>query len=154
MSVNIKKKQIIIEIINQSLDEIKKQTGLILDVKINDRSIDFYDDCLFDESKRLNFEIIETIVIDSLKLQSKISKRRLSTISKKRDIVDARKIFCYICHKYKYRFVDIAKYINKHHTSITYLSGECKNLLKTDDVFKEKYTVIFNKIKDIHDKTV
>jgi len=139
MTTNLKKKQIIIEIIN---------------VKINDRSIDFYDDCLFDESKRLNFEIIEAIIIDSLNLKSRISKKGLSTINKQRDIVDARKIFSHICHKYKYKFVDIAKYINKHHTSITYLSGECKNLLKTDDVFKEKYTLIFNKIKDIHDKTV
>jgi len=154
MITNLSKKQVIIEIINKSLDEIKKQTGLRLDAKINDKTIDFYDDCLFDESKRLNFEVVETIIIDSLKLQSKISKKGLRTISRKREIVDARKIFCYICHKYKFKMIDIAKHVNKHYTTISHLSAECKNLLKTDDVFKEKYNIIINKIKDIHDKTV
>lgn len=144
-------KEIVNEIIGKALDDIKRKTGIELDAKMDNRIFKFYSD---DKIISLKLEEIESVVINSLNLQSIVSKHKLKTKSKKRNIVDAKIIFSYISRKYHYKLTEIGRFTNKHHTSIVHHVAVCKDLLKTNKDFKEKYLLVNDKINQLYVETI
>jgi chromosomal replication initiation ATPase DnaA len=54
--------------------------------------------------------------------------------SRKAEIIDARRIACYLYYKFSHQgLVDIAKKVNKDHTTIIHYCSSVQNLLKVGD---------------------
>ena len=98
----------------------------------------------YDIANRLGMNIwFETIVkrenIAIMRIQNAIHEvtglrfNQYATESRKKELFFARMIFVYHCRKLKMSMVQIAKYVNRHHSSILYF------LRKYEDDFKFNY---------------
>jgi len=138
-------KHAINEIIGRCLDDIKKETGLTLDAKINNRTINFYADP-DQENKIFDLADIESVMVNCLNLDDK--KSILKAKDRRRDFADLRTIFSYIARKYNFTVTSIGKYMEKDHTTAIHHFRKAEDLLKTDPVFLEKYTKVVNSLNE------
>ena len=71
----------------------------------------------------------------------------ISSRSRKRELVDARKIYCHIS-KYcvKESLTSIGSKIDRHHSNVIHLIDECKNLNKNNREFRTKYFKVRSRI--------
>ena len=54
--------------------------------------------------------------------------------------VDARKMFCHMAHKmYNYTSLDVARYLNKDHSTVLYSCKQHSNLVDTDRNYLNKF---------------
>jgi hypothetical protein len=65
-----------------------------------------------------------------------------------REIVDFRFMFAHLARSMEYKLTTIGKYLKKHHSSIIHYENTFKDMMETSDSFKEKYTQVFNYIKN------
>ena len=70
--------------------------------------------------------------------------------SRKRHVVDARRIYCDLAKEFGYyTFDDIGKHINKNHATVIHLTKTSKDLIKFDKEYKKKYDFIFEQIEKL-----
>lgn len=149
------KKRDINEIIGKCLGEIKEKTGIMLNAKVNGRTVSLY----LDDPEDLyipNLDVVEKAVLAVVKDES-IKDRSvniLKTKLRKRDCVDARSIFTHICRQHKFQFAKIGKYLKRHHTSIIHLDRRAKDLLETDRNFEIRYKQVVDLLKEKYGKAV
>lgn len=65
-----------------------------------------------------------------------------------RPLVELRSMYMFLARLMKYTFVDIAKYMNRDHTSIIHGVHTFRNMYETDEMFRQKYFKIVNYIKN------
>lgn len=71
---------------------------------------------------------------------------------RKRELVELRNIYCYLAKQMGYSLKTIGDSIgNRDHTTIIHNITSFKNLMETNDTFREKYTTIINFIKSYYE---
>lgn len=99
----------------------------------------------------INFEDIEVTreeIFDIVSRECSVSKEQIISESRKRTIVDARKIFCAaIKIKHGTTLTEIGEILgDRDHTSIRHLIMKFKDHCLNDDVFRRKAKSVLNKI--------
>ncbi len=143
-------KEIVNRIIGNCLDEIEKKTGIIMDAKVNGRTVSLY---LNDEEslvtitlKDIEKSIMTVLNIDDPKLlRGKCRKRAYS---------DARTMFCDISRKYGFTVTAIGDFMSRDHTTVVHHSQKARDLFYTDPVFIDKYSRVLNFLKSENGKVV
>lgn len=75
--------------------------------------------------------------------------------SRKREVVELRMIFCFIARQMKYTCTSVGQYIgNRDHTTVLHSVATFRNLIETNEVFREKYTRILNHIKQNYESPI
>lgn len=86
--------------------------------------------------RQYNFEEIKKVTCEELK----INPNAFSSKSRKRELVDARKIYCKIVREnLKGTSIAIGESINKDHSSVLHLVKSCNELIEIDKRFRGKY---------------
>lgn len=83
--------------------------------------------------------------------------KRIDIFSKcrKREVVELRMIFCFIARQMKYTCTSIGRYVgNRDHTTVLHNVVTFRNLIETNEVFREKYTQVLNHIKQNHESPI
>ena len=99
----------------------------------------------------LNFENVQVTrdeIFEVILKECQVSKEQLISVSRKRTIVDARKIIC-AAFKIKHRttLTEIGELLgNRDHTSIRHLLLKFKDHCENDDNFRKKAKLVLNKI--------
>ena len=99
----------------------------------------------------LNFENVQVTrdeIFEVILKECQVSKEQLISVSRKRTIVDARKIIC-AAFKIKHRttLTEIGEILgNRDHTSIRHLLLKFKDHCENDDNFRKKAKLVLNKI--------
>lgn len=80
----------------------------------------------------------------------KFSTRKLSldTFNRQRPIVELRCMYCYMARSMGYSLSEIARSINRDHTTVIHNISTFKNLMETIDYFPVEYTKIFKDIRN------
>lgn len=146
------KKDIINKIIGQALDEIKEQTGLSLDAKVNDKTVNFYPDeeKSIQEMQMFYLSDIERIVTECLNIKPDALRNR----SRTRESVDARTIYTHIARKYNFTVTKIGEHIHRDHTTAIHHTKKAEDLFITDERFVGKYNKVLNTIKERYAKVI
>lgn len=75
-------------------------------------------------------------------------KIHLFAKNRKREVVELRMMFCYIARQMMYTYASIGEYMrNRDHTTVLHNVATFKNLMETNEDFKERYTRIITHIK-------
>lgn len=75
--------------------------------------------------------------------------------SRKREVVELRMIFCFIARQMKYTCTTVGRFIgNRDHTTVLHNVATFRNLIETNEVFREKYTQILNHIKQNYESPI
>ncbi len=95
-----------------------------------------------------NIEVTRDEIFDIVSKVCSVSKEQIISTSRKRTIVDARKMFCAaIKIKHKATLVEIGEMIgDRDHTSIRHLLLKFKDHCSNDDAFRRKAKAVLNKI--------
>lgn len=71
--------------------------------------------------------------------------------SRKRDLVDARKIFCLIARDLTEESLEyIGSYIGKDHSTVIYACKKCEDHIVEDDRFRRKYELVLSYASEFH----
>ncbi len=81
-------------------------------------------------------------------------KLMLDARSRVRELVELRNIYCHIARLMGYSFSTIAKSLGKDHTTIIHNVESFRDLLDTDDAFRQKYSTILSHIKQQYESSV
>ena len=74
---------------------------------------------------------------------------RLHNKDRYRELVELRNIYCFLARQLNYSLVNIGQSLGKRdHTTVIHSITCFKNLLETDEGFRQKYITILNYIKD------
>lgn len=80
---------------------------------------------------------------------------QLTDMSRHRPIVELRNIYCMLARQMGYSLVIIGEAIGKRdHTTVIHNITSCKNLLETNDAFRDKYIQILKYIKQQHESPI
>ena len=78
-----------------------------------------------------------------------ISIVRIRAKGRSRELTDAKKVFCLLGKmKYNFTVVEMARLLNIHHTSVIAAHRKAIDYLQYDEVFKDKYNIVINNLKD------
>lgn len=77
-----------------------------------------------------------------------VSWSELTSRSRRRNLVDARRIISYILTRYL-SLTDVGKIINRDHASVLFVKRSCADLLETDYKFKNQYGQIISQYEKI-----
>jgi|688.fasta_scaffold00218_48 hypothetical protein len=82
-------------------------------------------------------------------LPTRYQKRlRLQSKDRYRELVELRNIYCFLARQLSYSLVNIGQSLgNRDHTTVIHSITCFKNLLETDEGFRQKYLTILNYIK-------
>lgn len=81
-------------------------------------------------------------------------KLTLKCRSRKRELVELRNIFCAIARMMRFTCTSIGDYLgNRDHTTVLHNVVTFKNLIETSEVFREKYLLILNHIKQNYESS-
>lgn len=79
----------------------------------------------------------------------------LKSKSRFRPLVELRNIFCLLSRLMGYNLTQIGEFLgNRDHTTVIHNISSCKNLLETNDPFREKYLQIITHIKQNHESPI
>jgi len=138
------------QIIGKCLDEIKEKTGIVLDAKVNGRTISvFMDDP--DELYIKDLQAIENAVLTTV---AETNLEALKSKNRCRDYVDARTIFSHISKQHDFTLKSIGRYIRRDHTTIIHHVRKAESLLQTDPFFANKYNRVVEILKKTHGKAI
>jgi hypothetical protein len=96
----------------------------------------------------MSLEELESYFISLIENKSECRGYSLKSKHRYREIVDYRFMFAHLARSMEYKLTAIARYLKKHHTSIMHYEQEFKNMMDTSEVFKTKYTELFEYIKN------
>lgn len=78
----------------------------------------------------------------------------LKSISRKRELVELRNIFCAIARMMRFTCVSIGEFLGgRDHTTVLHNVGTFNNLIETSESFREKYFLILTHIKESHESS-
>lgn len=79
-------------------------------------------------------------------------KLELFDKSRKRELVELRMMFCYIARTLKYTLNTVGEFTGgRDHTTVIHNVGAFRNLIETNESFREKFVSILNHIKENHE---
>lgn len=78
-----------------------------------------------------------------------VPKSELSSICRKRNLADARKVYSVLAKQYLYSFKDIGRAINKDHSTIIAAVRVAEWHCETEPAFKKKLEDIKTKLKNL-----
>lgn len=143
-------KQIVNQILGRALEEIRGKTGLILDAKLSDGLVSFFQ--IEEPSapmKPFTLPDLEKIVVETLRLNTDSDEEPpLRILSRKRDLVDGRAVFTRLGREYGFTYSSIGRYMNRDHTTAIHLFQKSEDLLTTDPTFQVKYQLTHAKLKE------
>jgi hypothetical protein len=80
---------------------------------------------------------------------------RLQSKDRYRELVELRNIYCFLARQLNYSLVNIGASLGKRdHTTVIHSITCFKNLLETDEGFRQKYITILNHIKKQYESSV
>jgi len=86
-------------------------------------------------------------LIDIIIAVESVCRVGLRDISRKRHVVDARRIFAYIATKHTSLSLDcIGKAIGKNHAMVVHYRDSAKDILDVDDMFRNKYEKVLRRL--------
>jgi len=78
----------------------------------------------------------------------------LRSISRKRELVELRNIFCAVARMMRFTCVTIGEFLGgRDHTTVLHNVGTFNNLIETSESFREKYFLILTHIKENHESS-
>jgi hypothetical protein len=79
---------------------------------------------------------------------------RLQSISRKRELVELRNIFCAVARMMRFTCVSIGEFLGgRDHTTVLHNVGTFNNLVETSESFREKYFLILTHIKESYESS-
>lgn len=88
-------------------------------------------------------------IVDATAQTTGVSHASILGKSRKRKIVDARKIIVWYARMNRYTVIDIGKRLNRHHTSILNLTQSYLSLFQTDEQFKSHSQAVDKKLRSL-----
>lgn len=138
------------QIIGKCLEEIREKTGIVLDAKVNGRTISVYlddpDNLYIRDLRAIEDAVVSTIGDSNLEM--------LKCKNRKREYVDARAIFSHISKQYDFTLKSIGRYIKRDHTTIIHHVRKAECLLQTDPYFTTKYNKVIETLKHTYGKVI
>jgi hypothetical protein len=138
------------QIIGRCLDEIKEKTGIVLDAKVNGRTISVY----IDDPDELYIKDLMAIEHAVLDVVGDSNLEMLKSKNRCRSYVDARAIFSHISKQHDFTLKSIGKYIRRDHTTIIHHIRKAESLLQTDPYFAKKYNRVMENLKKTYGKDI
>jgi chromosomal replication initiation ATPase DnaA len=119
------------KLVNEFKEKFLEKIGYRPDVYISKKEIKTID---LSKLEKIINSFIPEYSIEYYKIKS------ISDFTKRREISDLRHIFCRIAKNMGYTLISIGNHLNnRDHTTVINSCKKFENLIKTDDLFKEKY---------------